>query len=353
MQRHSIREILSSKSNDYSAHDDAFRSRFDTPFVAPAYDAEVAGRLTETVSVVIPCYNGHRTLPTVLTALERQLYRRFEVVLVDDGSDPPLADLIERIPRSYPLLLVRHAQSRGLGTARNVGVSCAAGGTIVFLDDDIRVGPMLTCAMAMRMEADPNCLFVGFRENVTFDRFADDWATPPQLAADWRCQAHDRGTYLALTAVPKPPPTLRRVYRLLEETRDFRDFGLGRTIGYWDLPQMVVGHSMAAKRHRIIETGGFDESLTGWGTEDLAFGALMLANGNFVVPAREWVSFHPRHEGRKITRQEELTIELPSNYQRYLRYIERGVPDGAFPHHVFTKREDRATGSTWTVTYVD
>jgi glycosyltransferase involved in cell wall biosynthesis len=347
--RPTIRELLVSSDNDYSAHADAFEARFEMSYVEPHCDAETARRLSELVSVVIPSYNGHQTIPAVLAALERQVYRGFEVVLVDDGSEPPLAELIACIPRSYPLHLVRHPRSRGVWTARNVGVSCASGGTVVFLDDDIRVEPMLTGTMAMRMELDPNCLFVGFRENVSLERFAADWSTPPRLDGDWRCRAHDRGTYLALTAAPQSAPDVRRVYHLLEETRDFRDFGRGKTIGYWDLPHMVIGHSMAAKRHRIIAAGGFDESwFSGWGTEDLAFGALMIAAGNYVAPAREWVSYHPRHEGRKVTRHEEITVQLRSNYERYLTYIERRVEDGVFPHRVLTKC-DTAPWSAWMV----
>lgn len=184
--------------------------------------------------------------------LERQRYRDFEVIVVDDGSSPPAEDLLAAFAPSFALSHARHASSRGIAAARNTGLACASGSTIIFLDDDMRVAPTLTYSMAVRMPFTSDCLMVGFGENASMERFVSCRPGRTSLAADWRCETHDRGSFLSLTASPGGRPPARRVCRLLDETADFRALGRGRVVGYWDLPQMVVGHTMAAKKERIV-----------------------------------------------------------------------------------------------------
>jgi len=316
-----IRDLILATTNDYGSIASAFRSSFGTSLIDPSLDEIAAADLRETVTVVIPSFDGQRTLPVVLAALERQRYRNFEVVVVDDGSDPPLRAAVDAADTSFAIEYRRIARSRGTSAARNVGIDCASGDTLVFLDDDIRVEPTVLGSIALRMSFTADCLFVGFRENVLFDRFAFDWDAHASIERDWRCHARDRGTYSCFTTRRVPPPATRRSYRLLEESDWFRSFGCGRVIGYWDLPQMVVGHSLAAKRSALTELGGFDEDrVTGWGTDDLIFGARMIAAGYYVVPALDFVSLHPAHEGRKVTRAQQM-VELQANYERYLDYL--------------------------------
>ena len=47
---------------------------------------------TRRVTVVVPCYNGQESLALTFAALANQTYPRdlLEVVVADDGSDPPI-----------------------------------------------------------------------------------------------------------------------------------------------------------------------------------------------------------------------------------------------------------------------
>ena len=89
------------------------------------------------VSVVVPCFEAPDALALTLAGLEGQDYPRelFEVVIVDDGSEPPL-----RRPAPAPLDVKVVRQERrgfGLARARNAGARAAAHGILVFLDGDV------------------------------------------------------------------------------------------------------------------------------------------------------------------------------------------------------------------------
>ena len=92
------------------------------------------------VSVIIPHYQTPaEVLERTLAALEGQTYPRdlFEVIIVDDGSEPPL----ER-PRSTPLDVKVVRQERrgfGLARARNTGAQASAHDILLFLDSDMLV----------------------------------------------------------------------------------------------------------------------------------------------------------------------------------------------------------------------
>jgi glycosyltransferase involved in cell wall biosynthesis len=267
-------------------------------------------------------------------ALDLQRYKNFELILVDDGSSPSLESIVLSRSVSYPIKFIRIPKSRGQGTARNVGVACAEADSVVFLDDDIRVTDSALCGLALRQQFTRELLIVGFRETVSWDCFAKDWTFTPGIDGDWRHSTEDKGAYLFLTADRNVRVLGKRFYKLIQETDEFRNFGKGIVVGYWDLPHMVVGHSLCAKKAAIIAAGGFEEKcFVGWGTEDLAFGALMIAAGNFVVPALDWVSLHLKHEGRKVSRRRERKEELLINFAEYLRYIDRRVDECRFPAH--------------------
>jgi glycosyltransferase involved in cell wall biosynthesis len=86
-------------------------------------------------TVVIPCYNGAAFLPEALESLNRQTFRDFEAILVDDGSTDASADLAGAFPATFPLQVIRQANG-GPAAARNRGIGAASGTFIAFLDGD-------------------------------------------------------------------------------------------------------------------------------------------------------------------------------------------------------------------------
>jgi glycosyltransferase involved in cell wall biosynthesis len=88
-------------------------------------------------SIVVPTYRRPESLVRCLEAIQELRFPRdrFEVLVVDDGSPTPPADIVASLDRSLQASLVstRHA---GPATARNTGARLARGDYLVFTDDD-------------------------------------------------------------------------------------------------------------------------------------------------------------------------------------------------------------------------
>jgi GT2 family glycosyltransferase len=84
-----------------------------------------------TVSVVIPAYNCAEALERTVAGLARQTYpaELVEVVVADDGSEPPLD-----VPGAR---VVRVSEGWGRGAARQTGQLAATGAVIHWLDSDM------------------------------------------------------------------------------------------------------------------------------------------------------------------------------------------------------------------------
>ncbi len=83
------------------------------------------------ISVVIPNRNGAAVIGECLRAAFASRYRRFEVVVVDDGSEDGSVEVIRR----FPCRLVRLPHG-GVSRARNAGAAASRGDLLFFVDND-------------------------------------------------------------------------------------------------------------------------------------------------------------------------------------------------------------------------
>ncbi len=88
-------------------------------------------------SIIIPTYGRPRQLASSLQSLARLDYPRdrFEVVVVDDGSEPLPENLIRDFRDQFDLVLLTQSH-QGPATARNAGAARAKGQFLAFTDDD-------------------------------------------------------------------------------------------------------------------------------------------------------------------------------------------------------------------------
>lgn len=86
------------------------------------------------VSVIIPNWNGWDLLRPCLDSLQRQVYRDFEVIVVDNGStDGSVSKLWEKYPWVHTLALEKN---RGYSGGCNAGIRRAEGDLLVMLNND-------------------------------------------------------------------------------------------------------------------------------------------------------------------------------------------------------------------------
>jgi len=97
------------------------------------------------VSVIIPVYNGDRYLGEAIESIIAQEHRPLEIIVVDDGSTDDTA----RVAEGFNQVRLIRQDHRGVGGARNNGVTEATGDSIAFLDaDDIWADGKLAAQLA-------------------------------------------------------------------------------------------------------------------------------------------------------------------------------------------------------------
>lgn len=116
-------------------------------------------------SVVVPVYNGEKTLITCLESLRKQTYTDFEVLMVENGS----ADDSGRICREYAqgdsrFHLITSKENRGPSGARNLGLEQARGEYVAFVDCDDFVEPDFLEAIHSGFSGQAQAVFFGYRE---------------------------------------------------------------------------------------------------------------------------------------------------------------------------------------------
>ncbi|MBF0234779.1 MAG: glycosyltransferase [Desulfamplus sp.] len=89
------------------------------------------------LSVIIPAYNAEATLSVLLDSLEKQTFKDFEIIVVDDCSQ----DATAAIAQTRNLQVISIPENRGPAFARNAGARNAVGEILVFTDSDCCVEP--------------------------------------------------------------------------------------------------------------------------------------------------------------------------------------------------------------------
>ena len=85
-------------------------------------------------SLILATLNRTGEVDYLLKTLDRQTYRNFELIVVDQNADDRLVPLLAPYQANFPIL---HLQSaKGLSRARNVALEHVSGDIVAFPDDD-------------------------------------------------------------------------------------------------------------------------------------------------------------------------------------------------------------------------
>ena len=233
---------------------------------------------SEPVSVVVPYFEAPAALALTLAGLEAQTYPRdlFEVVIVDDGSQTPLA-----APPSPLCVRTVHQEDRGYGLARarNTGVRAARFDIVVFLDADMITEAGWLEAHARWHHAVADALTLGFYARVSAAGLTAEMVRDRTGSVDDLLANRDID-----------PPWIERHMVRTE----------GFTSRHDDLFRAVSGGNLGIRRDFCHAVGGFDESFTRFGTEDVELGYRAYTRGGLLVPVPDAFAWHQGrwHEGR-------------------------------------------------------
>jgi GT2 family glycosyltransferase len=88
------------------------------------------------ISVIIVTFNRAKMCRNLIHALMHQTKPPFEVIVIDDYPHTPPLNL-------EGVRVIKNQNELGLSRSKNLGISMAKGDVLLFLDDDIRIGPDL------------------------------------------------------------------------------------------------------------------------------------------------------------------------------------------------------------------
>ena len=88
------------------------------------------------VSVIIPVYNGEKTLRDTLESVCSQSLAQLEIIIVDDGSTDSTPGIIQQFAYNDSRIVSIRQKNQGAGVARNTGTQLAHGQYLYYLDAD-------------------------------------------------------------------------------------------------------------------------------------------------------------------------------------------------------------------------
>lgn len=88
------------------------------------------------VSIVVPIYNGEKSIEKCLNNLLKQTLKEVEIVCVNDGSTDNSLKILKEFAAKYSNIKVVSQKNSGLSAARNTGIENASSLYVMFCDDD-------------------------------------------------------------------------------------------------------------------------------------------------------------------------------------------------------------------------
>jgi serine acetyltransferase/GT2 family glycosyltransferase len=244
------------------------------------------------LSVVIPSYNRGPVLAELLEQFAGQSLAKdlFEVIVVDDGSKVDPRPHLPSFDGRLRLHVERQANG-GAARARQRGAELAAGELLIFLDDDMQIGPTFVAAHLAAHEGRPRAAVLG--------------------------------RLRALPSIAKMPLFERYYARMLDRMVAEADDVVVRETGLPG-PKLYTGN-MSIPRALFFEAGGFDPSFRL--LEDVELGIRLERAGGRIFFSREAEAVHG------------------SDHVSTARWLDRSCKDGVYATKVAHKHPDYAAAS--------
>ena len=89
-----------------------------------------------TLTIIVPVYNGEKSLKRCVESILAQDYKDFEALLIDDGSKDDSYKIMSEFAKEDERIIPIHKENGGVSSTRNLGLEKARGKYIQFIDVD-------------------------------------------------------------------------------------------------------------------------------------------------------------------------------------------------------------------------
>lgn len=110
------------------------------------------------ISIIIPVYNASKYFERLLQSLEKQTYKNYEVIFINDGSTDNSLEILKANKKNNFVIIDQSNQ--GVSAARNKGLDIATGYYITFIDSDDYVDEKYLEALITNLEKNNSDLCV-------------------------------------------------------------------------------------------------------------------------------------------------------------------------------------------------
>lgn len=274
-------------------------------------------------SIIVPTHNRPRELRACLGAMAKLDYPKscFEVIVVDDGSEPAL-DPANSNELGDRITWLRQPNA-GPAAARNAGAAKAQGRYLAFTDDDCRPAPGWLSGFARAFQQAPQALVGGCTTNgLPGNIYSTTSQVIVEAARAYFIETHSTFQFFASNNLALPADLFRAMggfdvsFRTSED-RDLCDRWVreGYSLAY--APHAVVQH-----RHELT-LAGFWRQHFGYGKGASHFHRVRARRG--AEPFRPELSFHRKvfryslaHEERMLSLTALLFVWQVANTAGYL-----------------------------------
>ena len=129
------------------------------------------------ITIIIPVYNVEEYLDCCLNSIEKQTFKDYDVIIVDDGSTDKSSEICDRFAFKKENVKVIHKMNGGLSSARNAGIKAAKGQYLMFIDSD----DFLINEYSLKGIADSLCLTNADLLISSFEEYDELWKKAKEL----------------------------------------------------------------------------------------------------------------------------------------------------------------------------
>ena len=105
-------------------------------------------------SIIVPIYQGEKHIERCVESVEKQTFKDFELLLLDDGSSDNSYSICLKQQEKYSNIRVFHHENHGQAYTRNKGADYANGEYLLFLDVDDAVSSSILEKINKRIVVD-------------------------------------------------------------------------------------------------------------------------------------------------------------------------------------------------------